>query len=68
MFCFFHSSKSNTFIPYAHPQARGSKFFAIIGFEKFRYRSNLWKFSPHVSTAPITLPLRSTDHRPLKSF
>lgn len=68
MFCLFHSSKSNIFIPYAQPQARGSKFFDMSSFEKLRYLSKRWKLSPQVSTAPFTFPFRSRDQRPVRSF
>ncbi|BAT06064.1 Os08g0496150 [Oryza sativa Japonica Group] len=55
------------FMPYAQPHARRSKFLAIRGFEKLRYLSNLWKVSPQVWIAPLTLPLRSIDQSALRS-
>ena len=42
-------------------------WFAEGGFEKLNYLSNLWDACLHVSTAPLTLPLRSTNQSTLMS-
>ena len=58
MSCFFHSCKSNIFMPYAHVHEFGSKSLTIRGFEKFREIRRIWivaEFKDLDPTFPMVL-------------